>query len=56
MSYGLSSAVEAMKDLHLEGNIIPMEWFSRIIFDNGKPDTNAILILSDIRCSAKRYF
>lgn len=25
-----------------------MEWFSRITFDNGRPDTNAILILSDI--------
>ena len=48
MSYDLTPAVAAMKDLHLEGNIIPMEWFSHITFDNGRPDTNAILILSDI--------
>ena len=48
MSYELSPAVEAMKGLHMEGNIIPMEWFSHITFENGRPDTNAILLLSDI--------
>ena len=48
MSYSTDSTVMSLKDLHLEGNIIPMEWFSHITFDNGKPDTNAILILSDV--------
>ncbi|MBL9029318.1 MAG: hypothetical protein JNK42_02465, partial [Caedimonas sp.] len=48
MSYNLSSTVEVMKNLHLEGNIIPMEWFGHLKFGSGKPDMNAILILSDI--------
>jgi len=48
MSSKLSPAVETMKNLHLEGNIIPMEWFVHLKFDSGKPDMNAILILSDI--------
>jgi hypothetical protein len=41
-------AVEALKDVHFEGNIVPMEWFDHLKFDNGKPDVNAILILADI--------
>jgi hypothetical protein len=42
------SSVASLKDFHPEGNIIPMEWFSHLKFENGKPDMNAILILSDI--------
>lgn len=48
MSYSSDLTVMALKDLHLEGNIIPMEWFAHLKFDSGKPDMNAILILSDI--------
>ena len=48
MSHSSDSTVMALKDLHLEGNIIPMEWFAHLKFDSGKPDMNAILILSDI--------
>lgn len=43
-----SPAVMALKDLHLEGNIVPMEWFKHLKYDSGKPDLNAIMILSDI--------
>jgi hypothetical protein len=32
----------------IEGNFIPSNWFSKITFDNGKPDLNAIFILSEI--------
>ncbi len=34
--------------MHLTGNIIPIQWFQHICYENGKPDTNAILLLSDI--------
>ncbi len=48
MSVRVNSTVAKMKDLHLEGNIIPIQWFQHICYENGKPDTNAILLLSDI--------
>ena len=44
----LPQAVQKMQDFSLTGNIVPMHWFQSITFDNGKPDTNSILILSDI--------
>ena len=44
----MSPAVMAFKDLHLEGNITPMEWFQHLRYENGKPDINAIIILSNI--------
>ena len=44
----LPSSVQAMQDIPISGNIVPMHWFKTIIFSNGKPDTNSILILSDI--------
>lgn len=44
----IPESVLALKDVHLEGNIIPVQWFQCITFENGKPDTNAILLLSDI--------
>ena len=40
--------VEAVAAISLEGNIIPVEWYAKITFDNKKPDLNAIIILSDI--------
>ena len=43
----LPAAVEAMKNISITGNIVPSQWFKTITFDNGKPDTNSILILSD---------
>lgn len=46
--YALTPEVEATARIALEGNIIPIEWYSKILFDNKKPDLNAIIILSDI--------
>ena len=48
MTSSAHSAVHTLKDIHFEGNIIPMPWFNHITFENGRPDTNAILLLSDI--------
>src|SRR3546814_736220 len=48
MNYQINTLVEQIGQTHFEGNIMPMEWFQHIKFDNGKPDTNAILLLSDI--------
>ena len=44
----LPSAVQQMASLSISGNVVPMQWFKTLTFDNGKPDTNSILILSDI--------
>ncbi len=44
----LPEEVKVMGSINFEGNIIPMEWFSHLKLDNGKPDTISILILSDI--------
>lgn len=44
----MSAAVMALKDLHFEGNITPIKWYNHIRHDNGKPDLNAIIILSNI--------
>jgi len=44
----LPEEVKVMGTINFEGNIIPMEWFSHLKLDNGKPDTISILILSDI--------
>ena len=44
----LPTSVQEMFEINLSGNIVPISWFSSITFENGKPDTNAILILSDI--------
>lgn len=44
----LPSSVEAMKSIHLEGNVLPLHWLKQITFENGRPDTTAALILSDI--------
>ncbi|MDX1916430.1 MAG: DnaA N-terminal domain-containing protein, partial [Rickettsiaceae bacterium] len=40
--------VKEIGKLNLEGNIVPIEWFSHLKQDSGKPDTVAILLLSDI--------
>jgi hypothetical protein len=48
MSYQINALVEQIGHTHFEGNITPIEWFQHIRFENGRPDTNAILLLSDI--------
>ena len=44
----LPSSVKAMRDMHISGNIVPMQWLKALTFENGKPDFPSILILSDI--------
>jgi len=43
-----NTSVDAIGQLHLEGNILPHTWYESIKFDNGKPDLVGILILSEI--------
>lgn len=43
-----SSTVEMMAQINFEGNILPISWFQHLTFENGKPDTISILLLSDI--------
>lgn len=40
--------VDEISKINFSGNVIPQNWFRHIIFDNGKPDTVAIILLSDI--------
>lgn len=43
-----NETVDAIAQIHLEGNVIPHKWFEHIRFENGKPDLTAIVILSEI--------
>lgn len=43
-----SKTVDQVGQLNIEGNVIPTTWFSKITYENGKPDLNAIVILSEI--------
>lgn len=40
--------VDQVGSVHLEGNILPTSWFSTFVLDSGKPDLNAIVLLSEI--------
>lgn len=40
--------VDAIGTFNFEGNIIPVNWFGIFKLPNGKPDVNAIIILSEI--------
>jgi hypothetical protein len=48
--YAVTPTVAAITDLNFTGNIIPHSWWQteRLRLDSGKPNTTAILILSDI--------
>jgi len=48
MNSQTTTTVDAIGQMHFEGNIIPMEWFKHIRFENGKPDIISINILADI--------
>ena len=49
MSFTTGNAtVDAIGQLHMEGNILPHVWFDNIKFDSGKPDLVGIVILSEI--------
>lgn len=40
--------VDGISKINFSGNIIPSNWFKQIRFEDGKPDTVAIILLSDI--------
>lgn len=40
--------VEQMSKMSISGNIIPQSWYDTIVFDNGKPNLNAVVLLGDI--------
>lgn len=40
--------VNRIGKINFEGNIIPHNWFAHLRFENGKPHTNAIILLSEI--------
>ncbi len=44
----IPTTVIEMANISITGNVVPPQWFKNITFENGKPDTNSILILSDI--------
>lgn len=48
VSTELPKAVAEIGNISITGNIVPPLWFKTITFESGKPDTNSILILSDI--------
>ncbi|MFY0521054.1 DnaD domain-containing protein [Lysinibacillus sp. UGB7] len=43
-----NATVDAMGQMHLEGNVIPHTWYQNLTFENGKPDLNSIIILAEI--------
>ncbi len=40
--------VDAVGQMSIQGNVVPVSWFRIFKFENGKPDINAIIILSEI--------
>ena len=40
--------VEQMAKMNISGNIIPQSWYETILFENGKPNLNAVVLLGDI--------
>lgn len=48
-SYSSNNAiVDQMHGMEITGNIIPSAWYRTITYENGKPNINAIMVLSDI--------
>lgn len=48
MSRQATSEVMAMNEINFSGNIIPSTWYQHLRYDSGKPNLNAVVILSDI--------
>lgn len=44
----MTPEVAAMRNVNIQGNIIPVEWYKTILKESGKPDLVAIQILADI--------
>jgi len=43
-----NAIVDQMTKIEIKGNIIPQAWTKTICYENGKPNWNAIMILSDV--------
>lgn len=43
-----SPIVDQMYGMEITGNVIPLNWFKTITTSNGKPNSTAIMLLSDI--------
>ena len=46
--YNCFEVIQTIGGMNFQGNIIPLTWFQHICMDNGKPDSIAIMLLSDI--------
>ena len=42
------AVVEAVGALHFEGNLLPHQWFQHVRYPDGKPNTVAMIVLSEI--------
>lgn len=40
--------VDAIGQMNITGNVVPTSWFSKIKLDSGRPDTVAIIVLSEL--------
>lgn len=43
-----SETTDRLISIQITGNVVPVIWYKTITHENGKPDTNAIALLSDI--------
>ena len=43
-----NSIVDEMAKIRITGNIVNPNWFKTILYENGKPNLNSIVILADI--------
>lgn len=48
MEYNLEDTLASLSQLNIQGNIIPHTWFSKITFENNKPDLLGIMILAEV--------
>jgi hypothetical protein len=46
--YSITPEVQAVGNLDFTGNVIPHHWYQALIRENGKPNTVAIILLSEI--------
>lgn len=46
--YNLETTLASLSQLNIQGNIIPHTWFSKITFENNKPDLLGIMILAEV--------
>jgi len=44
----VNETVNKISEINFTGNVIPANWFKHITYENGKPNLNAIVILSEV--------